>query len=146
MVSKKKLMQFCLFLSLVFSIDLISILTLFQTYIIQIQCSDGTTGKCNCIYREGNSLKSNTTDTGWTGERCEIPPSLGTYSCLNQNCKKRVGKGAEERGGNLTIGIIRAKNVKDMDTLLGTSNLSRRFQYGIVTFTCRKYYRDIKGK
>ena len=113
-------MQFCLFLSLVFSIDLISILTLFQTYIIQIQCSDGTTGKCNCIYREGNSLKSNTTDTGWTGERCEIPPSLGTYSCLNQNCKKRVGKGAEERGGNLTIGIIRAKNVKDMDTLPGT--------------------------
>ena len=82
--------------------------------------SDGSIGACSCVYRDGTSIQSNTTDTGWTGERCEIPPEKGTYTCANQICRTRVGKGAEERGGNLTVEIIRAKGVKDTDLLPGT--------------------------
>ena len=58
--------------------------------------SDGSIGACSCVYRDGTSIQSNTTDTGWTGERCEIPPEKGTYTCANQICRTRVGKGAEE--------------------------------------------------
>ena len=94
--------------------------TVCHSHVFFSLCSDGTTGLCSCIYRDGVSVDSVTTDTGWTGERCEIPPNKGTYTCSNQACRTRVGKGAEERGGNLTIGFIRAKGIKNTDLLPGT--------------------------
>ena len=58
--------------------------------------------------------------TGWSGQKCEIPPTLEDYSCKNQKCRGPVGKKAEEQGGNLTLTAVRAKGLANTDYLLGT--------------------------
>ena len=83
----------------------------------------------------GSLQNATITNTGWSGERCQIPPSQSDYSCKNQKCRSNIGKGAEEKGGNLTLTAVRAKGLANTDFLPGTGD-SDPYVVAIVTGFC----------
>ena len=56
-------------------------------------------------------------EPGYKGKNCEKAPPANRFSCNDGQCYNPAtyGRQSEERGGNLTITIVRAINLPDMD-------------------------------
>ena len=56
-------------------------------------------------------------EPGYTGDNCEFAPPATAFSCASGTCynSKVNGRASEERGGNLTVSVVLAKNLPDTD-------------------------------
>ncbi len=56
-------------------------------------------------------------EPGYFGDHCEKAPPAPAFSCASGTCynAKTNGRASEERGGNLTVTAVMAKNLQDLD-------------------------------
>ena len=56
-------------------------------------------------------------EPGYFGDHCEFAPPAPAFSCSSGTCynAKINGRASEERGGNVTITVVSAKNLQDLD-------------------------------